>query len=196
MCKKIGHGTNYGGKPRTLSNQAKIELGAVEQFQPKYFLAFPAHQRWHAWTQAQLYATGTIISLTGRKRQFWGRRNDDSTLREAMGFQGQALVDIVNRGMLNIWHARDAILMMHDHDALTVQYPEEKEDDIVPKILAQLEVPIPLENGRTLLIPYDCKVGWNKGEFDAKTNPDGLRDYDPNDKRRRTPPVHILDRVR
>ena len=194
MCKKIGHGTNYGGKPRTLSNQAKIELGAVEQFQPKYFLAFPAHQRWHAWTQAQLYATGTIISLTGRKRQFWGRRNDDSTLREAMGFQGQALVDIVNRGMLNIWHARDAILMMHDHDALTVQYPEEQEDDIVPKILAQLEVPIPLENGRTLLIPYDCKVGWNKGEFDAKTNPDGLRDYDPNDKRRRTPPVHILDR--
>ena len=194
MCKKIGHGSNYGGKPRTLSQQAKVDIGLVEEFQPKYFLAFPAHQRWHAWTQQQLYATGTIITLTGRKRQFWGRRNDDSTLREAMGYQGQALVDIVNRGMLNIWRSRDATLMMHDHDALTVQYLEEQEDEIVPKILKHLEVPIPLEGGRTLLIPYDCKTGWNKGEFDAKTNPDGLRDYVPNDKRRRTPPVHILDR--
>ena len=45
MCKKLGHGSNYGGKPNTLAEQSKVELDLVRQFQPKYFSAFPAHQR-------------------------------------------------------------------------------------------------------------------------------------------------------
>jgi hypothetical protein len=75
-------------------------------------------------------------------------------------------------------------------------YPEEQEDEIVPQILASLPVTLPLAGGRTLTIPYDCKTGWNKGEYDAKKNPDGLRDYSvgKSDTRRRHPKVGILDR--
>lgn len=195
MCKKLGHGSNYGGKAQTLSAQAKLPITIVSEFQPKYFIAYPSHQRWHAWVENQLRTTGTLITLTGRKRQFWGRRNDDSTLREAIAYDPQgSLADIVNTAMLNIWRERIAIVMMHDHDALTFMYPEEREDEVVPLLKEALVITVPLKHGRELRVPYDCKVGWNRGDYNAKTNPDGLKDYQPGDKRRRTPPVRILDR--
>ncbi len=194
MCKKLGHGSNYGGKSATLSAQAKLPIGVVEQFQPKYFRAFPAHLQWQGWVDSELRRTGTLISLTGRKRQFWGRRNDDSTLREAIAYDPQcSLAEIVNQALLNIWSARDAIVMMHDHDALTIQYLEADEDRIIPRILEQLKVPVQLKHNRTLLIPYDCKVGWNRGDY-SKDNIDGLRDYTGHDKRKRSPKIGLLDR--
>lgn len=196
MCKKLGHGSNYDGKAPTLSAQAKLPLTVVSGFQQVYFPAFPAHKQWHEWTENVLRREGKLVTLTGRKRQFWGRRNDGDTLREAIAYSPQgSLADIVNSAMLKVWTKRDAILLAQDHDAITVQYPEEQEAEVIPAILEQLKFPLPLEHGRTLLIPYDAKVGWNKGEFQAADNPDGLRDYIPGDGgRKRTPVVHLLDR--
>lgn len=196
MCKKLGHGSNYGGKAATLSAQAKLPISVVEDFQPKYFRAFPAHLLWQAHVDSTLRKTGTLISLTGRKRQFWGRRNDDSVLREAIAYDPQcSLADIVNSAMLNVWQRRDAILMFQEHDAITVQYPEEMEDEVVPKIIKQLEYPMQLKHDRTLLIPYDAKVGWNKGDYHPTNNPMGLKDYVADDRRKRSKPIHLLDRV-
>jgi DNA polymerase I len=196
MCKKLGHGSNYGGQPTTLAEQTNLPTNVVAQFQPKYFAAFPAHRRWHDYVRDQLYRVGFLVTLTGRKRWFFGRRNDPATLREAIAYDPQgSLADIVNRAMLRIWRNRTAILMMQDHDALTFMYPEEQESEIIPALQSQLIEEIPLQHGRTLCIPYDCKVGWNKGEFDARANPDGLKDYRGEDKRTRTPEVSILDRI-
>ncbi len=195
MCKKIGHGTNYGGRPRTLASQAKVEIGLIEDFQSKYFRAFPAHLQWHAHVERQLREFGYLISLTDRKRWFFGRRNDDSTLREAIAYDPQgSLADILNRGMLEVWRRRDCQLLMQIHDAILIQYREEKEDDVLPNVLSQLRVPIQLEHGRTLTIPYGVATGWNWGKYDPQTNPDGLRFYTPGDQRRRTPQVSLLDR--
>jgi DNA polymerase-1 len=195
MCKKIGHGTNYGGKPRTLAGQAKVEVGVIEDFQPKYFLAFPAHLRWQAAVQRQLQSAGYLISLTGRKRWFFGRRNDDATLREAIAYDPQgSLADIVNRGMLEVWRADMCQLLMQIHDAILIQYPEKQEDEIVPLIQQQLQFPIVLREDRQFIIPYGVKTGWNWGEA-SKDNPEGLKSYEGNDKRQRAPQAHLLDRV-
>jgi len=195
MCKKIGHGSNYGGRARTLSSQAKVDVRVIEEFQPLYFKAFPAHKRWHQHVEFTLRSTGNIINLMGRKRWFFGRRDDDSTLREAIAYDPQgSLADILNNGLLNVWHCRDAELLMQIHDAVLVQYPEEREDEIIPKILEQLKYPIQLNHNRDFLIPYDCKVGWNWGKYDAKENPDGLKTYIPGDKRKRSKEMSILDR--
>jgi DNA polymerase-1 len=197
MCKKLGHGSNYGGQPDTLAQQSHLPVGVVQDFQPKYFKAFPSHQRWQSDVDSKLRGVGYLISLTGRKRYFFGRRSDPDILREAIAYDPQgSLADIVNRAALRVWRKRYCILMMHDHDALTFMYPENLEDEIVPQLQADLIEPIPLRNGRTLRIPYDCKIGWNKGEYHAKTNPDGLRDYVPGDQgRTRRPKVGIMDRI-
>lgn len=195
MCKKIGHGTNYGGKPRTISNQAKIEIGIIEDFQPKYFKAFPAHLRWHGAVERAIRSEGMLVSLTGRKRQFWGRRDADDTFRAALAFDPQgSLADIVNTGMLRVWEARDAILLMQNHDAVVVEFPEDLEDVIIPKLKNQLTQEVELSHGRTLRIPYDAKTGWNWGEWKEGENPNGLKSYKPGDKRKREAAVSILDR--
>lgn len=194
MCKKIGHGSNYGGKPRTLAAQAKVDVDMIEEFQPKYFLAFPSHLRWHAYVEQTLAQTGCLISLTGRKRWFFGRRNDDATLREAIAYDPQgSLADILNAGMLQVWRERQCQLLMQIHDAILVQYPEQLEDEIVPLIQQQLRYPVMLKHGRELVIPYGALTGWNWGH-ESKDNPEGLKQYVPGDKRKRGKHVHILDR--
>lgn len=196
MCKKLGHGSNYGGKPATLAAQAKLPEPVVIEFQPKYFRAFPAHLRWQGWVNDTLRRAGYLTTLTGRKRWFFGRRTEASTLREAIAYDPQgSLADIVNRAMLRIWRKRTALVVMQDHDAITFMYPEEQEDEIIPQLSADLIEEVPLANGRTLRIPYDCQVGWNKGHYDAQTNPDGLKDYTGKDQRKRQPQVSIMDRI-
>lgn len=196
MCKKLGHGSNYAGQAETLATQSRLPLEIVRNFQPIYFKAFPAHLQWQAWVDAELRRKGRLISFMGRKRQFWGRRNDHKTLREAIAYDPQSsLSDIVNRALLRIWHNRTAIVMFQDHDALTFMYPEDREDEVVPLLAAALPEAIPLARGQELIIPYDCKVGWNKGDW-SEDNPDGLMDWTGHDPRRRTPQVHWLDRKR
>ena len=196
MCKKLGHGSNYGGRPNTLAEQSKLPLEVVRQFQPKYFQAFPAHQKWHQWVEDRLRGDGYLITLLGRKRWFFGRRNDPATLREAIAFDPQSsLAEIVNTALLNIWRLGLVAIVMHDHDALTFMYKEEDEDIIIPQIMKNLIVPVELKNGRWLKIPYDCKVGWNKGDYDEDSNPFGLKDYTGHDDRKPPKKVDLLDRV-
>lgn len=195
MCKKIGHGTNYGGKPKTLAAQAKVEQGLIEDFQPKYFKAFPAHLRWHEHVKRELAEFGNLTTLTGRKRWFFGRRNDDATIREAIAYNPQgSLADILNSGMLNVWKNRSCTLLMQIHDAILIQYPEEREDEVIPLVLEQLRFPIQLESGREFIIPYGVATGWNWGKWEEGKNPDGLKGYKPGDKRKRAPKIGILDR--
>jgi DNA polymerase-1 len=209
MCKKIGHGTNYDGRPRTLAQQSKVDISLVEEFQPLYFEAFPAHKWWHQHVDNELRSTGELVSLTGRKRQFWGRRDSGDTLREAIAYDPQgSLADIVNAGMLSVWRARSCELLMQNHDAIVVQYPEEKEDEIVPKIIEQLRYPLELREGREFVIPYGAKTGWNFGLYccgdktkckgcpaGGAKNVDGLKEYQAGkDKRTRSPALRILDR--
>jgi len=194
MCKIIGHGSNYGGRPQTLSTQTKTDIAIIIDFQQKYFKAFPAHRIWHTYIEEQIRAHGRLVSLTGRERYFFGRRDSDDVVRQALDFDPQgSLSDIVNQGMLNVFRANDCQLLMQNHDSILVQYPEKKEDEIVPKILNQLRHAIPLKHNRMLEIPYGCKTGWNWGDF-GEANPDGLKGYSPGDKRRRTPPMPFLDR--
>lgn len=194
--KKIGHASNYAGKPNTISEQTGMPLQLVRDFQPIYFSTFPAHQLWHAHVEETLRKKGFLISLMNRKRYFFGRRNDPATLREAIAYDPQSsLADIVNTAMINIWRKNIAAIVMHDHDALTFMYRERDEDKLIPILMENLIVPVPLAHGRTLRIPYDCKVGWNKGEYDASKNPNGLKDYHGHDERKREKEAGILDRI-
>ena len=195
LCKSIGHGSNFDGQPPTLSRMYKIDIDAIKEFQRVYFAKFPAHKWWHQWVKDTIRATGTIVSITGNRRQFFGRRDSADTIREAIAFDPQCSESrIVNSGMLKVWRANICQLLMQGHDAIVIQYPEEREDEIIPEVMKQVRHPVNLLHDRVLDVPYDCKTGWNWGEA-SKDNPDGLKEYKPGDKRKRTPPVKILDRV-
>lgn len=189
--------TNYNGKPYTMAKHTKLDAPLIAAFQQKYFTAFPAHQRWHANVASQLITDGYLDTLTGRRRWFFGRRNDDATVRQAIAYNPQGSVaDILNRGMLNVWRLGICQLLLQIHDAILIQYPEEYEDQILPKVLEAIRTPIELNYNRTLLIPSEAQTGWNWAKQD-KNNPDGLLKWRGKDERARKewPSVSKLDRL-
>lgn len=196
MAKVLGHGTNYNGKPYTMSKHTKLDAKLIAEFQGKYFLAFPSHQRWHAAVASQLLTQGNLTTLTGRRRWFFGRRNDDAVIREAIAYDPQGSVgDILNRGMLQVWRLNICQLLLQIHDAILVQYPEETEDKILPQLLSALKAPISLRNNRTLLIPSEAHTGWNWSK-ESRNNPDGLKKWQGYDNRKRARPAPSkLDRL-
>jgi len=189
LAKRLGHGTNYNGKPVTMSKATHLPTATIKQFQDNYFAAFPAHQRWHAHVAATLARDGHLTTLTGRRRWFFGRRNDDATVREAIAYDPQGSVgDLLNRGMLQVWRSDLCQLLLQIHDAILVQYPERSEDSVLPLLLGHIQVPIRLDQGRSFLIPAEAKTGWN-WSLASEDNPDGLRKYTGNDRRTRTATV-------
>jgi len=196
MAKVLGHGTNYGGSPYTMAKHTKLDARLIKEFQGKYFDAFPAHQLWHAHVAAILYREGKLTSLTGRRRWFFGRRDDDSTVREAIAYDPQGSVgDILNQGMLEVWRSGLCQLLLQVHDAILVQYPEEQEQTILPQLLKIIQVPMQLNHSRPFLIPSEAKVGWNWASY-STDNPDGLKKWNGDDRRRQERPASTeLDRV-
>lgn len=196
VCKKLGHGSSYGGKPNTLAEQSRIPVDLVTEFQKKFFSTFPAHQQWQAWVDSQLRKKGYLVSLMGRQRWFFGRRNDPATLREAIAYDPQSsLRDIVSHAMLRIWRKGYVQIVADVHDALIFQYPEKDEEKILPMLLEDLVIDVPLAHGRVLRIPYDAQTGWNQGKYSPNKNPNGMKDWQGYDNRKREKEAGILDRI-
>ena len=136
MAKVLGHGTNYNGQPYTMAQHTKLDQKLIANFQLRYFAAFTAHKRWHAAVAETLRRDGFLVSLSGRRRWFFGRRDDDATIREAIAYDPQGSVgDILNRGMLQVWRTKKVQVLLQIHDAILIQYPEDRENEIVPAML-------------------------------------------------------------
>jgi DNA polymerase-1 len=199
LAKKLGHGTNYYGQPYTMSRHTKLPQEVIRSFQSKYFNAFPI-SRWHDAVRKELLETGTLTTLYGRRRHFFGRRNDDSTLREAIAYSPQSMTaDQINTALLNIWRRADPAkvhLLIQVHDSILLQYLEAEEATLIPKIKALMGAPLKLPNGRVFDVPHEIKVGWNWADA-GPDNPQGLVKFNGVDTRKRTSrqPTHILDRV-
>ena len=191
MAKKLGHGSNYYGQPPTMARHAKLPVPVVADFQRRYFAQFPGLPKWHRWVAQQLQTTNRLITPFGRERTFFGRANDDSTLREAIAFSPQsATADRLNLILWRIWRYMPEVqLLAQVHDALYFQYPEHlDEEEIISKALSHFDLTLHHESGHKLIVPGEAKVGWNWGNFDPETNPDGLAKWKgKKDQRVRTP---------
>jgi DNA polymerase I-like protein with 3'-5' exonuclease and polymerase domains len=183
VCKVLGHGTNYLGTPYEMAKHTKIEQGVIKDFQVLYFQTFPAIQRLHSWVEKEILEKGHLVTPFGRKRWFFGRRDDRDTLKQAVAHLGQSMTaDEMNFAMLALWRLNLVQILLQVHDSVLVQYPEEKEDEIIPQVLAAMRVPLELEGGRQFIVPLEVQVGWNWSKRSAD-NPNGLSKW-PDDRRR------------
>jgi DNA polymerase I-like protein with 3'-5' exonuclease and polymerase domains len=196
MGKRGGHGTNYYGTPQTMAKHLKVPAHLMEAFRRAYFAAFPGIPAWHRSCAQQLQLTGINITPFGRKRQFFGRRFDDTTLREYIAHEPQSMcADYINLGMWRVWkHMPEVELLSQVHDAIAFQYEEHLENEIIPKVMEYLDIHLKVK-GRILRIPSEPQVGWNLGKFHKEKNPDGLKKWIDNDTRtrQREPSTSILD---
>jgi DNA polymerase I-like protein with 3'-5' exonuclease and polymerase domains len=136
MSKRGGHGTNYYGKPGTMAMHLKIQKVIMEKFQDAYFKAFPGIRKWHTYVAITLQTAGKITTAFGRERCFFGRPQDDSTLRAAIAHDPQSVIgDLLNSGLLKVWKTFPEVeLLAQVHDAILFQYPAEKEAELLPAV--------------------------------------------------------------
>jgi DNA polymerase I-like protein with 3'-5' exonuclease and polymerase domains len=196
--------TNYEGQPATMAMHSKIQVEMVKQFQLRYFAAFPAHQRYHQWIREEIRRTGQLTTLFGRRRYFFGRRDDPTVIREAVAYIPQSMTaDEIDHALIRIWRDDIATPLLQVHDSILFQYPAKDEAIIIPEILKRMRVELDLPGGRKFSVPAEAKVGWNWAdvEYDdagnVKGNEYGLVKWRGADNRNAPRPAAIsfLDRL-
>lgn len=196
--------SNYLGTPWTMARHLKVPVKVVERFQNSYFTAFPGIPRWHRWVAEQIQTVGKISDIFGRSRTFFGRPNDDTTIRAAVAHGPQSTTaKRLNLGLYRIWKemGQQIQILAQVHDAVYFQYRvEDGEQEIISRALKLIEVEHE-HNGRKMIVPGEAKVGWNWGNHHDESkptgpsnlaNPNGLKKWKGTDKRQR---LEGLDRV-
>jgi DNA polymerase-1 len=168
ISKRLGHGSNFRGKPPHMAKVLRLPIGTVEVFQFKYFSAFPAIPEWHKWVDRQLEDVGFLKTLMGRRRFFYGRLKDDRVKNKATAYAPQGgTAEVIDTGMLRIWRKYPFIqLLLQVHDSVLFQMPYERLEDELPNILRDIHVTQVLKRGREFTIPAEAKVGWNWGDVE------------------------------
>lgn len=180
MSKRGGHGSTYMGQPPTMARHLKVPTSLMVDFQAAFFKAYPAIPQWHQWVAAELQTTQRLTTLWGMERQFFGRPNDDTTLREAIAYSPQSATAYrTNYGLLQIWlQMKQVQLLAQTHDSVSFQCPIEQMPQAVEQALSLVQIPV-RASGRTMIVPGEAKVGFNWGNYDAKKNPNGLKKWRP-----------------
>jgi len=203
ICKRAGHGTNYGVSPHSLARQIKIKVSQATRFQLLYFGgvissvslerwhkqdpiggyqelldigekigkdtlkirgAFPGIRVWHNTIQKELIEKGSLTTPMGRRRHFWDRLKDASTLRAAIAFVPQSTIgDLLNLGLCRVYDELQEAgvdILGQVHDAILGQCDKDKVNDLMPQVLERMHNPL-MVNGRKMLIPSSVEVGDN-----------------------------------
>jgi len=179
VCKVLGHGTNYLGSPFEMSKHTKIEQSIIKDFQALYFSTFPAIHKLHDWVKEEIMNKGYLVTPFGRKRWFFGKRDERDTLKQAVAHLGQSMTaDEMNHAMLALWRLNIVQIMLQGHDSILIQYKEGEENEVIPRVLSAMRVPLELEGGREFVVPVEVQVGWNWGKKTVD-NPNGLSKWHP-----------------
>ena len=183
--KRLGHGSNYYGKAPHLSKQTKIDKDSVTTFQLKYFRRFPGIKAYQNMQANRLQMDFKVTTALGRCRYFFGRPDDEASLRKAIAFEPQSTVgDYLNLGLWRVWHELDAwgpsqgpielLLQVHDNIVFQIDDDPELEAWVLPRVLDLLKIEVKYKD-ETIVIPADVESGWNWAPVKVdKKNSDGL----------------------
>lgn len=203
VCKILGHGTNLLGTPPTMSKHTAIDVKIIENFQTRYFSAYPFISKFHRWVAEQLQTKQEITSTFGRQRHFFGRPREDATLREAVAFCGQApTADRTSLVMYRLWKNIPKLQLLGEgYDSVVFQYREADEEEVIGEAIRLARVELH-HRERCFVVPIEMKVGWNwsseASQADVlagrarRINPDGLAKWRGHDTRKR---ATLLERV-
>lgn len=202
MAKRGGHLSNYAGTPFIAALHLNIPLEKAQEFQDKYFTAFPEIRNWQNSCKISLSKTRSIISPLGRKCYFPGRPWDNDTIKSAIAYAAQSTIgDALNLGFYRVWNKYDKIfspsrpleILSQVHDSILWQYKPENEKWLLPLILKELQVPIKI-NGQVCVVALDVATGWNWGKY-SKSNLLGLKEWEGQDTREAPKHIPFMDRT-
>lgn len=183
--KRVQHGTNYLLGVNTMSMQIlkdsdkvlnkiiQVKPSECQTLQNHYLYRYWGVPSWHKDVESQIRNKGTMRAACGHHHRFFGRPNDNKTLREALAFEPQCNTTyITNKAALNLWNdpenrqnSRLIIQPLHQvHDALCGQFPIAKADWAIEKLNQYFQNPIQI-GSHLIIIPFDGGFGKSWGEL-------------------------------
>ncbi len=183
IAKRVGHGSNYMGTPAGVSFEVKVPKTLIEDFQRRYFRAFPDLKEWHNSVVRKLQLERSLTTLLKRQRYFFGRAYERQTIKEAVAYEPQSLVgDTTNIALMRAQRIEGVSVLKNLHDGALFQVKADRVTELVPLIMKAFEVPLRAKD-REIVIPTEVRVGKNWGKFSA-SNPNGLKLYDTGEEMR------------
>lgn len=167
--KRLAHASNYFGKPKEISRQTRIPVDLVEEFQRRYFSAFPCVSRMHQWIIQHLQRHRHLVNSFGRRRDFFDRPEDPETIKSGIAYMFQSATgDCLNLGLWRLWkRMRGRIQVLSQlHDAVYFQAklpasPAE-ERDLLQECLDCVQITqYDKQSGRKMTIPGEISGGFN-----------------------------------
>lgn len=180
-CKRVQHGTNYKMAENTLGetvlkdSDGEIWLPPTDarRYQNQYLSRYIGVPKWWSWLAQQLTKNNGILHASGHFRRFFGRPNDDDTLRSALAEEPQGNTTYATKlAIFKLWYDPDnrrsdgslIIEPLHTvHDSLNVQFKKCDLQFARDKIPTYFNNPITIGN-RTFSIPYEGSYGESWGE--------------------------------
>lgn len=186
VSKRVGHATNYRGQPREISKQTRLPLRIAEEFQERYFSAFPCIQRMHGWVAQQLQRERFLVNSFGRRRDFFDRPDSNDTIKGAVAYMFQSATgDCLNLGLYRLWKEMGTQIQILSqlHDAVYFQcheLSEKKEKEMLQNALYLIENPQKdPRSGRIMTIPGEVVGGYNWAHRFRLREDGSLDDWNP-----------------
>lgn len=176
LSKRIGHGTNFWGTAYGIAMQiGDVPVKMVEDFQRRFFAAFPAIRKWHSSVIGAVQTSHVLTTPIGRTRIFFGRASDDNVLREAIAHKPQSTIgELLNFMLYTVWdygirggtfetieqldfssRARTTYpfrpscqLLLQVHDSIVFQYPDDPiiESAVISKVNSLMTIGVELHS--------------------------------------------------
>jgi DNA polymerase len=151
FAKVFCHGTNYGGKARTMAIHTGRTVAEIERAQNLWFGAHPGILQWHQRVIAQLSSKRYVENKFGYRWYVFDRI--DSIVPEAIAWGPQSTVSIViNKIWERIYRELPEVqILMQVHDSLPGQMPTHRVAELLPRIKDLAKVTVPYDD--PLIIP-------------------------------------------
>jgi uracil-DNA glycosylase family 4 len=184
------HGSNYGmGPDKAASNKDFIEFFRAHNIQDPLAFCTMMQMRYHRgvpeirnvyWPETQqLLANNSRVLWTpiGRRRQFFGRWDDD-LFRRGYAQVPQAVVgDVINRAFAlgdETFDERECHPLLQIHDEIVWHCRKDLVAKYLPRIKNLMEYPVMFHGVEIpLIIPVEITVGSNWASYDPVKNPLG-----------------------
>jgi len=170
IAKTCIHAGNYKGGPNVLIKQAMhidssiiISYSEAKQALQRHVSAFSLNTWWQD-VERKLKSSRTLTTVFGRKRIFFGRLNNDETLRTAIAFEPQGTIgDLNNRAfyMLDQYLDHDCYPLLQVHDEVVVECPLSKVEKVIEQIKELVHYPLKIGESPPLEIPFEIEIGLN-----------------------------------
>ena len=154
--KVMVHGTDYGGKPRTMAANTNTSVAETERFQRMWFTRHPWIQTWQRRIEHELNTRRYIFNQWGYRNFFFGR--PEELLGEALAWIPQSTVAIL---INKIWERIDDSfpeidVLLQVHDSLGLQHPTALGTEYLRgRVLPNCNIPVPYPE--PLMIPLGVK---------------------------------------